>query len=449
MQPVSRTKAAIVSISLSVLFLIIYGSCNWLSAHRAHVGSFYFGWERNLPFVPQLIPAYLSLDLFFIGAPFLCLTMAELHRYARRIALAILIAGACFVFFPLRYDFARPETAGWLGLVFSWFRSVDVPYNLVPSLHAALLLLVGNVYVRRWHGAIRIAAISWFILIGISPVLVYQHHVIDIAAGFILACYCFYLVPAETAGCDQQGNGRIGHYYSAAALTLLLAAVLLRSWWLLLLWPAAALGFVALGYFRLASNVYRKHNCRLPWHTYVVLGPCLLGQKLSKWYYRRRCRSWDPVTPEVWNRCKLDSAYATAAVRAGVIAVLDLTAEFSETKPFREIDYRNIAILDLTPPTTTQLMEMARFIADRTSRGIVYVHCKIGYSRSAAAVAAYLIMTGKAENVEKAFAAIHRVRPSIIIRPEIVSSVQQFAAVFARPRRIQRFVLASATSALA
>src|SRR5206468_2207115 len=99
--------------------------------------------------------------------------------------------------------------------------------------------------------------------------------------------------------------------------------------------------------------------------------------------------------------------------------VLDLTAEFSETKPLREIDYRNIAVLDLTPPTTAQLMEMARFIADRTSRGIVYVHCKIGYSRSAAAVAAYLIMSGKAATAEEAFAAIRRVRPSIVIRAEI------------------------------
>jgi protein-tyrosine phosphatase len=106
----------------------------------------------------------------------------------------------------------------------------------------------------------------------------------------------------------------------------------------------------------------------------------------------------------------------------GVTAVLDLTAEFSEAKPFRKINYRNIPVLDLTAPTQAQLVEMSEFIANNSRNGAVYVHCKIGYSRSAAAVAAYLIMSGNANTAKEAFAIIRRVRPSIVIRPEVISA---------------------------
>jgi len=106
--------------------------------------------------------------------------------------------------------------------------------------------------------------------------------------------------------------------------------------------------------------------------------------------------------------------------------VLDLSAEFSEAKPFRKINYRNVPVLDLTAPTQAQLAEMSEFISNYCRNGVVYVHCKIGYSRSAAAVAAYLIMSGKANATEEAFAIIRRVRPCIVIRPEVISALSEF-----------------------
>jgi protein phosphatase len=106
--------------------------------------------------------------------------------------------------------------------------------------------------------------------------------------------------------------------------------------------------------------------------------------------------------------------------------VLDLSAEFSEAKPFRKSNYRNIPVLDLTAPTQTQLVEISKFIGNHSRNGAVYVHCKIGYSRSAAAVTAYLIMSGKVKTAEEAFAMIRRVRPSVVIRPEVRSALSEF-----------------------
>ena len=190
---VKRSKALVFSAGLSALFLIVYGGCNWITAHRANVATFYFGWERRIPFVPFFILPYMSIDLFFVGAPFLCRTDRELSVLAKRIRLAIIIAGICFLLFPLRFAFPRPHVAGWLGALFDWFHGMDAPYNLLPSLHAAFTLILADIYFRHTRGFIRVAIMTWFVLIALSPVLTYQHHIIDIVGGFVLAVFCLWL----------------------------------------------------------------------------------------------------------------------------------------------------------------------------------------------------------------------------------------------------------------
>jgi membrane-associated phospholipid phosphatase len=190
---VKRSKALVVSAGLSILFLMVYGSCNWISSRRANVGTIYFEWERKIPFVPFFILPYMSIDLFFIVGPFLCQTDRELSIFTKRIATAIIVAGICFLLLPLRFAFPRPHADGWLGALFDWFRGMDAPYNLLPSLHAALMLILLDVYFRHTRGFVRVAAMMWFILIALSPILTYQHHVIDILGGFVLAALCFWL----------------------------------------------------------------------------------------------------------------------------------------------------------------------------------------------------------------------------------------------------------------
>jgi membrane-associated phospholipid phosphatase len=190
---VKRGKALAVSTGLSVLFLIVYGGCNWITARRGGVPSVYFQWERAIPFVPFFIPPYMSIDLFFVAAPFLCRTQLELSIFTKRIATAILIAGLCFLLFPLRFAFSRPHAEGWLGAVFDWFRGMDAPFNLLPSLHAALMLILVDLYLRHTRGIVRLAIAFWFALIALSPLLTHQHHLIDIASGFVLAALCFWI----------------------------------------------------------------------------------------------------------------------------------------------------------------------------------------------------------------------------------------------------------------
>src|SRR5215475_14695816 len=227
---VKRSKALVVSAGLSVLFLIVYGGCNWITAHRANVGTFHFEWERTIPFVPFFILPYMSIDLFFVVAPFLCRTNRELSVLAKRIAAATIVAGICFLCFPFRFAFSRPQVDGWLGALFDWFRGMDAPYNLLPSLHAAFTLILCDIYFRHTRGFIRVAIMIWFVLIALSPVLTYQHHLIDIVGGFVLAGYCFYLFCERTLALPVIANRRIGSYYAAGAAVLLILGTVLWPW---------------------------------------------------------------------------------------------------------------------------------------------------------------------------------------------------------------------------
>ena len=127
------------------MFFVVYGWCNAFTAQRADVGTFYFGWEKRIPFVPVMVVPYLSIDLFFAGSFFLCRDKATLRAHALRIVLAIIISAIGFLLFPLRFGWARPAVSGWLGTLFAPLNALDQPYNLCPSLHISLRTMLWHV----------------------------------------------------------------------------------------------------------------------------------------------------------------------------------------------------------------------------------------------------------------------------------------------------------------
>ncbi|PYJ10869.1 MAG: serine/threonine protein phosphatase [Verrucomicrobia bacterium] len=428
-----RLKALAASVGLSALFLLVYGWCNWITAQRHDVGTLFFEWERLIPFVPLMIVPYMSIDLFFVGAPFLCRDARELSTLSKRIVVSIGVAGICFLLFPLRFAFERPHASGWFGIAFDWFRGMDLPYNLLPSLHIAFRTILAQLYHRHTRGILRAASNFWFVLVGLSTLLTYQHHLMDVVAGFALGVSCIYFIREPEPHLPVIANRRVGSHYAFGTLIVVGIVTWLWPWGALLLWPAMSLGIVASAYFGLGPIIFRKADGQLHWSARLVLAPCLLGQQLSLLFYQRQCRSWDKLTPEVWIGRVLDANEAEEAIQLGVTAVLDLTAEFSEAKPFRALVYHNIPILDLTAPSIEQLREMATFIDEELGKGIVYIHCKIGYSRTAAAAAAYLIQSGKAAGVDQAVEMLRQVRPSMVVRREVLSALSEFAEAMAAP----------------
>ena len=397
-----KLTAAAVSAGLSLLFVVVYGSCSWITAHRHDVGTWDYSWERFIPFVPLLIVPYMSIDLFFAAGPFLCQSRAELATLSRRIGFAILAAGVCFLLLPLKMAVPRPQPAGWTGVIFAFLHGFDQPCNLFPSLHITLRTILADLYARHTRGFLRACSHVWFSLVGFSTLLTYQHHFVDIVGGFILATFCFYLFRENSVKQPVLPNRRVGLLYAVGATLTVGIAIFGWPWTGILLWPALSLAITAAAYWGLGPAIFRKTGGRLPLSARLLLAPNLVGQYLSLHYYRRECEAWNQVTPRVWIGARLNEHEAREAVHQGVTAVLDLTAEFSEPRAFRRLAYCNIPVLDLTELDASQLRQATDFIRQHATSGIVYVHCKVGYSRTAAVVGAWLLASGQAASVEMA-----------------------------------------------
>jgi protein-tyrosine phosphatase/1-acyl-sn-glycerol-3-phosphate acyltransferase/membrane-associated phospholipid phosphatase len=446
-----KALAARRSAALALLFLGVYGGCNWLTAQRADVGVWFFEWERRIPFWPILIVPYLSIDAFFLAAPFLCRDRQELRAFTTRIATAIVVAGLCFLASPLRFAFERPAVDGWVGELFNGFTALDRPFNLFPSLHVTLAVILASTYARHTGGLLRAALLAWFVLVGVSTVFVFQHHVVDVVGGVVLALIVCSLIQEDAERpLRSNRNVRVGLYYGLGSGTAFALAVLCWPWGAVLWWPAVGLVIVSTGYLWVGPRVYGKRAGRVSLSARMLLWPCLAGQRLSLRYYRRLCRPYDVVAPGVWIGRQLDEHEAATAVSRGVTAVLDLTAEFDAPSAFKDIRYKNLPILDLTSPSSDALATAVQFIASESQRGIVYVHCKIGYSRSVAVVAAWLLASHLARDAAEAIATIRRVRPQVVVRPEAVVAIETFDASLGSlsQRRRSRSVGDDAVSAI-
>ncbi|MEX0641762.1 MAG: dual specificity protein phosphatase family protein [Pirellulales bacterium] len=421
-------RALAVAIGLSLLFCVIYGGTSYITSLRSNVGTWYFAWERFIPFVPLMIIPYMSIDALFFAAPFICRDRQELRLLSWRITLGIVVAGACFLIYPLQLGTERPTPPGWLGVIWQWFVGMDRPYNLLPSLHITLRTILANLYAIRAPNLLwRYASNIWFTLVGLSTLFTYQHHVVDVLGGFILGATCLYLVRDVPLHLPMVRNSCVGWKYVTLGLALAALSWAAWPWGAILVWPIAAVTLVALGYFLLGPSIYRKQNGALPFSARVVLAPVLFGQYLSWLHYKRQGDAWNAVAPNVWIGRSLTDAEAANAVGQGVSAVVDLSDAFSEAAPFRNAAYRHLPVLDLTAPTPAHLAEAVLFIEEHASQGVVYVHCKIGYSRSAAVVGAWLLASGRAKSVHEAIAQLRAVRPAIVIRPEVREALVNFS----------------------
>ena len=122
--PVLSRRAAVraAALWLAVLgpfFYLTYGTSNWLASLRTDVPNLAFGWERHIPFVAWTIVPYWSINVFYALSLFVCDTPEEVGRLARRYLVAQVVAVLCFIAFPLRAIFVRPETHGVPGFLFA------------------------------------------------------------------------------------------------------------------------------------------------------------------------------------------------------------------------------------------------------------------------------------------------------------------------------------------
>jgi protein-tyrosine phosphatase len=254
----------------------------------------------------------------------------------------------------------------------------------------------------------------WFLLVCASVLTTYQHHFIDIPTGVLLGMLCLWLWPFENEGDGRSPfrhwrwtrdavRLRVGAYYSAGALLLACIAFAVGGTALWLLWGSVSLLLVALAYFALGARAFQKRaEGRLAVAARWLFAPYVAGAWINSraWTWRH------PHPVEVADGVFLGRFPAARELAGSKFAgVIDLTAEVSLHALGRDVAI--IPVLDLTEPSTDDLARAANAIEQLRKAGPVLVCCALGCSRSACAIAAWLLMTGRAGDVD---AAVNRVR---------------------------------------
>lgn len=419
---------------LGPFFFISYGFTNQLAAARAVTDTFYYAWERHIPFLPWTIVPYWSIDLLY-GLSFLyCRDARETDRHAFRLLTAQIVAVACFIAFPLRLAFEKPPADGLFGALFDALTGFDQPYNLAPSLHIALLVLIWVQFARSGGGPlVRVAIHGWALLIAVSVLTTWQHHFVDLPTGAALGLFCLWLWPEHGPSPLRRARPvhaqrlRLAGYYGVGAAIAFALALNTRSLALLFGWAGLALALVAWNYAWAGAAGFQKHNGRLSLAATWLFAPYTLGAWINARLWTRKRPRADAIAGDVW----LGRLPSPAGMRAGGFAALcDLTAELPAPRgPWRHAGH---AWLDLVPPEAGQLFAAARSIEALRGDGPVLVACALGYSRSAAAVATWLRVSGHCPDMAAAIALLAERRPSVVIGPALRAVLAEVDAQLAR-----------------
>ncbi|AZF24182.1 phosphatase PAP2/dual specificity phosphatase family protein [Pseudomonas sp. R3-52-08] len=403
---------------LAPLFFSTYGFATWVTNQRSDVGTLVFGWETHMPFWAWTIVPYWSIDLLYGFSLLLPSTRHELKQHALRLLTAQVIAVSCFLIWPLRFTFERPELDGVFGWLFAVLAGFDKPFNQAPSLHIALLVILWVMYQRHTQGFWRWVVHGWFALIGISVLTTYQHHFVDLPTGTLAGWLCVWLWPLEHASpllnarLTRDSKRRwLGARYALGALALMLLALVLGGWGLWLLWPAVSLALVAANYWLLGAEGFQKrNNGQLTPAARWLYAPYLVAAWINSRLWTRRHPQPELIVDNVWL-----GRIPTSSEQQSFKAIVDLCAELPINPQGRS--YHCIPVVDLIAPTSAECLQAAKAIERLRLDGPLLVCCALGYSRSATAIAAWLLHSGRATTVDKALAIIRTARARVVLHP--------------------------------
>ncbi|MES9905115.1 MAG: dual specificity protein phosphatase family protein [Sedimenticola sp.] len=413
---------------LGLFFFLIYGSANEISAVTAPHPSFYWQWERNIPFIPELILPYMSSDLVFVIALLVAPTRLDIQKLGMRLGLAIIISALFFLIMPLQFSFERPAVSGWPFGLFELL-SLDKPYNQFPSLHISLGFLAWLEIRLRLKGIAGRLVSLWFISIAASTLLIYQHHVIDLIGAIVVTFLLFHLIPPTGRGSIPLNFITPRHLHMALRYLVIATAVVIGAFntepaiVLILGWIAVSLIGVSISYTTGFNGFMNKKRGHYPLTTWILFWPFIIGSRLNWYFWKSRIPLMAEIQPGIWIGASPAVNHWRQLKESGINTVIDLAPELSSTVP-DEMRYHHLPLLDIAIPAPELLHEVARKIHQQQASGGIYIHCALGMSRSVLGVSAWMMMQGASR--EEALDRVDQVRPERVARPYITISLDLY-----------------------
>ena len=182
-------KAIAIWGSLCVLFCgVLYLSTNSIveTFHSYH--RLYLDCEKDIPQVPGMIIFYESYFLLVLLSFILVKSPNNIRALSITLMVSSAIACTIFLLFPGELGFSRTMNIQGFESIFEAMHRMDKPHNLYPSLHIAFSTISAFALIQQTqHKFFHALLILWVILISFSVILTHQHHLFDIATGFVLA----------------------------------------------------------------------------------------------------------------------------------------------------------------------------------------------------------------------------------------------------------------------
>lgn len=141
-----------------------------------------------------------------------------------------------------------------------------------------------------------------------------------------------------------------------------------------------------------------------------LLAPYQAGALLNSRLWTRRDPRIVPIIDGV-HLGRIPSSRDAALLRGATL--VDLSAELPSPGGFARV--HAFPMLDLVAPPAGTLRAAAQAVERARLQGPVLVCCALGYARSAAVVAAWLLGTGRAGTVADAVAMVRAARPRIVL----------------------------------
>jgi membrane-associated phospholipid phosphatase len=139
-----------------------------------------------VPFWDWSILIYVSINIVYIAAFYLSRDESELNQLSKRLLAVQLAACICFWLFPSHMLRMHPLVSSPWAHVYTWLSLFDQPFNLMPSLHVSVAVVLWSHLQRRYKGFRRILCHVWTLAVVASALTTWQHNLLDIPAGFVL-----------------------------------------------------------------------------------------------------------------------------------------------------------------------------------------------------------------------------------------------------------------------
>ncbi|MDE0917959.1 MAG: phosphatase PAP2 family protein [Flavobacteriales bacterium] len=182
-------KAMAIWGSLCVLLCsVFYLSSNCIAETLLSHHQLYFECEKDIPQVPGMILFYESYFLLVLLSFIRAKSPKSIRALSITMMVSTVIACVIFILFPGELGFSRTMNIQGYESMFEALHRMDKPHNLFPSLHITFSAISAFTLIKQTkHKHLQALLILWVTMISLSVILTHQHHLFDIATGFVLA----------------------------------------------------------------------------------------------------------------------------------------------------------------------------------------------------------------------------------------------------------------------